>query len=142
MKPTSIIFLVFAILLIVGGILTCSAATSIAEKDGYALFHDSEDGGTIVREAIETSTTKLELVFTDAEVNVFYDSEAEDSYVEFINFRDGLYTLVSTAQILSFDEIPNLNSLLHFKKPFLLPPSLFMIILSPALHGALWQSGM
>ncbi len=118
MKPTSIIFLVFSLLLIVGGIITCSTAENIAEKDGVKLFNDSVDGGTYVKETVSESITKLELVFTDATVNMFYEDELDKSYVEFINFRDGLYTLTTTGQILSFDEIPNLNSLIHFSSGF------------------------
>ena len=44
MKPTSIVFLVVAVLLIIGGMITCSVAKNIAETDGYSLFHETEDG--------------------------------------------------------------------------------------------------
>ncbi len=118
MKPTSIIFLVFSLLLIVGGIVTCSWAKTVAEKDGVQLFNDSADGGTYVKETLSDSITKLELVFTDATVNLSYEEELDKSYIEFINFRDGLYTLTMTGQILSFDEIPNFNSIIHFSSGF------------------------
>ncbi len=117
MKPTSIIFLVVSVLLIIGGIVTCSVAKDVAVTDGYILFHDSDGGGTYVRQDFDaTDINKIELVFTDAEINIY--GGAEESYIEFFNFRDGLYRLSTSGNTLSLDEVPNLKSLLSFKGGF------------------------
>ena len=117
MKPTSIVFLVIAALLIVGGIITCSIAKDIAETDGYALFHDTENGGSYVRHDFKSAdVSKIELVVTDAEINI--KGGTEESYIEFFNFRDGLYTFSTSGKVISLDELPNLKSILSFNSGF------------------------
>lgn len=117
MKPTSIIFLIVSVLLIVGGIITCAVAKDIAVTDGYALFNDTEGGGSYVRHDFKASSvTKIELTVTDAEINIYGGAEA--SYIEFFNFRDGLYTLAATGNSITLDEVPNLKSLLSFQGGF------------------------
>ena len=72
MKPTSIIFLVVSVLLIVGGIITCAIAKDIAITDGYTLFNDAEGGGTYVRHDFQASgIMKVEMNVTDAEINIY-----------------------------------------------------------------------
>ena len=117
MKPTSIIFIIISVLLIVGGIITCSVAKDIAVTDGYTLFSDTEGGGSYVRhDFLSSSVTKIALTVTDAEINIYGGAEA--SYIEFFNFRDGLYTLSATGNSITLDEIPNLTSLLSFQGGF------------------------
>lgn len=110
-------FLIIAVLLIVGGVILCSVAEDIALTDNYALFHSSEDGGTYVREDFDPATIrKIELLVTDAEIQIIGGSE--EAYVEFINFRDGLYTLSNNGEMLSMDEIPDLESLFNLQSGF------------------------
>lgn len=117
MKPTSIVFLVVAVLFIIGGMITCSVAQNIAETDGYLLFSDTEDGGTYRREDFsDQAITKLELVIQDAEISVFGTSDA--SYIEIINFRDGLYTFSTSGKIVSLDELLNVQSFFDLSKGF------------------------
>lgn len=116
MKATSIIFIIVSVLLIVGGIITCAIAKDIAVTDGYTLFNDT-DGGAYVRQDFKASAvTKIELDVTDAEINII--GGAEESFVEFFNFRDGLYTLAATGNSITLHEIPNLKSLLSFQGGF------------------------
>ena len=117
MKPTSIIFIIISVLLIVGGIIICAVAKDIAVTDGYTLFNDTEGGGSYVRhDFLSSSVTKIALTVTDAEINIYGGAEA--SYIEFFNFRDGLYTLSATGNSITLDEIPNLTSLLSFQGGF------------------------
>lgn len=117
MKPTSVIFLVISALLIVGGLILCSTAEDIALADNYTLFHSSEDGGTYVREDFDASViSKIELLVTDAQIHIITGSE--EAYVEFINFRDGLYTLSNSGNVLSMDEIPDLRSIFSLQSGF------------------------
>ncbi len=116
MKPTSIIFLVVALLLVVGGWVACSIAKDTAEVDGYELFRVAEDGTNTIRQEIPEGTGKIELIFRNADVRIV--GGAEESYAEFSNFTEGLYTLSLAGQILSFDEMPNISSILSFSGGF------------------------
>lgn len=117
MKPTSIIFLIISVILIVGGIITCAVAKDIAVTDGYVLFNDAEGGGSYVRHDFRAADiNKIDLVVTDAEINVY--GGAEESYIEFFHFRDGLYTLASAGNTITLNEIPDLKSLLSFQGGF------------------------
>lgn len=116
MKPTSIVFLVIALLLLIVGIVTCSIAKDIAETDGYELFTTTDDTQKSFRESIPDSMHKIDLVFTDAEIQII--GGAEESYIEFSNFQSGLYTVSTTNSVFSFDEIPNIKSLLSGNSGF------------------------
>ncbi len=116
-KPTSIVFLVIAALLIVGGMITCSVAKDIALTDNYTLFHEMEDGSTYIRyDFTAANISKIELLITDAEINII--SGAEESFIEFINFREGLYTLSTSGKVISMDEIPDLKSIFSLQSGF------------------------
>jgi len=116
-KPTSIVFLVIAALLIVGGMITCSVAKDIALTDNYTLFHETEDGSTYIRyDFTAANINKIELLITDAEINII--SGAEESFIEFINFREGLYTLSTSGKVISMDEIPDLKSIFSLQSGF------------------------
>ena len=97
--------------------ITCTIAKDIAETDGYVLFDGSIGGSHYAQhDFTDEDITKIELVVKDAQIYVY--GGAERSYAEFFNFREDLYTLSSSGQILSFDEIPDLDSLLNFKSGF------------------------
>ena len=117
MKPTSIVFLVIAALLIVGGMITCSVAKDIALTDNYTLFHETEDGSTYIRYDFNAANiSKIELLITDAEINII--SGAGESFIEFINFREGLYTLSTSGKVVSMDEMPDLKSIFSLQSGF------------------------
>ncbi len=116
-KPLSIIFLVAAAVMLIAGMITCTIAKDIAETDGYMLFDESLGGSNYTQyDFTDENITKIELVVKDAEIYIY--GGAERSYAEFFNFREDLYTLSSSGQILSFDEIPDINSLLSFESGF------------------------
>lgn len=103
--------------MIVGGMILCSAAEDIALTDNYTLFHTSENGETYVRHDFnDADISKIELLLTDATVQII--SGAEESYIEFINFRDGLYTLSTSGKVISLDEIPDLKSIFSMESGF------------------------
>ena len=117
MKPTSVIFLVVSVLLIIGGMITCSVAKDIAITDSYTLFSDTENGGTYTRHDFDSAEiNKIELLVTDAEINVY--GGAEQSYIEFYNFRDGMHTISTAGKTISLDELPDLKSLFNFSSGF------------------------
>jgi len=117
MKPTSVIFLVVSVLLIIGGMITCSVAKDIAITDSYTLFSDTENGGTYTRHDFDSAEiNKIELLVSDAEINVY--GGAEQSYIEFYNFRDGMHTVSTAGKTISLDEIPHLKSPFDFSSGF------------------------
>ena len=117
MKPTSIVFLVVAVLLIIGGMITCSVAKNIAETDGYSLFHETEDGTSYRQyEFTGKPVTKIALAVEDAEIHICGGSET--SYIELFNFREGLYTFSTSGTIIALDQIPNIESLMDFSGGF------------------------
>ena len=117
MKPTSVVFLVVAALLIIAGMITCSVARNIAEADGYLLFSDTEDGGTRRTEDFsDQPITKLELAFSDAEICII--GGAEKSYIEILNFRDGMYNLTTAGKNVKLDEITDIKSMFDLQNGF------------------------
>ncbi len=117
MKPTSIVFLVIAVILIIGGMITCSVAKDIAETDGYPLFNEADDGTSYRQyEFTEKPITKIDLAVENAEIYIYGGSET--SYIELYNFREGLYTFSTSGTIIALDEIPNIESLMDFSGGF------------------------
>ena len=117
MKPTSIIFLVLSLLLIAGGVITCSVARDIALTDNYPLFSESEDGESFSRHTFDAgSISKIELLVSDAEINII--GGADECAIELHNFQEGLYAFSTSASVVSFDEIPDLKSLFSFRSGF------------------------
>lgn len=117
MKPTSIVFLVLSLLLIVAGVITCSVARDIALTDNYPLFSDTEDGGAYSRHTFSAAdVSKIELLLSDAEINII--GGADECAIELYHFHEGLYSFTSSANVVSLDEIPDLKSLLSFKSSF------------------------
>ncbi len=115
MKPTSIIFLIVSVVLIVGGMITCTVARNIAVTDNYYLFSGSKNNEPFRNvDFSEQETTKIDLVLDNAEIRIIGGSEK--SYIELYNFRDGFYNLSTAGKIITFDEILNLKSFFDLSK--------------------------
>ena len=121
MKPASIISLIIAVLLVIVGLVTCFIAQNMAQANGEYLFAEEVEGSRVVTEPISEEVTKIALVFSDAKVNIYgrCDRENSEHYsetakIEFVNFKENYYTLSNKNNLLSFDEIPNLTSMLKF----------------------------
>ncbi len=113
MRPTSIISLVVSVLLIIVGLTTCIIAQNMANANGEALFSEMKSEGYVSTvDLSDVDISKIELIVTDAEINICGTSET--SYIEFVNFRENYYTLAIANKTLSFDEIPDMVSMLKF----------------------------
>lgn len=114
MKPASIISLIVAVVISIAGLITCIVAQNMAEKSGQNLFSEIKTDGDNTRtvDLTESDVNKIQLIFNDAEVTVHGNSEK--SYIEFINFKDNYYSLSSTSSLVSFDETPDITSMLMF----------------------------
>ena len=114
MKPASIISLIVAVVISIAGLITCIVAQNMAEKSGQNLFSEIKTDGNHTRlvDLTETDVNKIQLIFSNAEVTIHGNSEK--SYIEFINFKDNYYSLTSTSSLVSFDETPDITSILMF----------------------------
>jgi len=112
-KPTSIISMVVAVLLIIAGFVTCLIAENMAESEGKMLFAENrEDGLVNTVDLSDTAVSKLEINVSDAQIHIYGGSES--SYIELINFRENYYSLNASNRVVSFDEVPDVTSMLKF----------------------------
>lgn len=114
MKPTSIIFMIVAVVLILSGVVTCVVATNIAEKEGVMLFPEKEDSGNAVlkHNLDEMELIRLDILCDEADISI--KGGAEESYIEIINYNANYYKLGITGKTITFDETPDIMSMLKF----------------------------
>lgn len=113
MRPASIISLVIAVLLIVVGLVSCFVAQNMATSNGEYLF--AEDRGSDYVNTVDltdSEISKIELIASKVQINIY--GRQEKSYIEFINFKENYYSLSNANRVLSFDEIPDIKSMLKF----------------------------
>ncbi len=99
MKPTSIIFLIVSVLLIIAGAVTCKFAEGFAKGDGTTLIHPEETDMVFTHDFSREQIKTIKLVLKDAEVNICKD--AEETYIELINFPSGSYEFSSSHPTLT-----------------------------------------
>lgn len=112
MKPTSIIFLVLSVILVIAGCITCGVAKGMAAKDGIELFEETVDdfGNTVYRVDIGNDNySKIDLEISDGDVNIIGGSA--ESYIEVINFKANTYTLSTAGSTVSFRDSISILSL-------------------------------
>lgn len=113
MKPTSIVSLIIAVLLIILGLVTCMIAQNMANANGELLFSETrEDGLVNTVDLTDSEISKIELIVSDAEINII--GRSDKSCIEFVNFRENYYNLSNSNRVLSFSEIPDITSMLKF----------------------------
>lgn len=113
MKPTSIVSLVVAVLLIIVGLVTCFIAQNMAQANGEFLFSEERNDDIVQTvDLTDSEISKIELIIDNAKINII--GRSEKSYIEFVNFRENYYALSVTNRVLSFDEIPDVTSMLKF----------------------------
>lgn len=87
MKPTSLIFLALAAVLLFTGWFTCSIASSMADANGISIYEQTRNKkGDIVYvyNLSDQKLSKLSLNFSDVDVTVI--GSAKSSYIELKNF--------------------------------------------------------
>lgn len=113
MKPTSIISLVIAVLLVVVGLVGCIIAQNMAKANGEYLFAESRGDDMIQTvDLTDSDISKIELIADNVRINIY--GRQEKSYIEFVNFRENYYSLSTANRVISFDEIPDVKSMLKF----------------------------
>lgn len=89
MKPTSKIFLIFSVVLVIIGSSLYIVGYGIAKKDEKTLFSqlEDEDGNSkIVYDISEENLNKINLDIWDADINI--SPTDSNSYIELINFNE------------------------------------------------------
>ena len=90
MKPTSVIFLIVAVLIICLGVLLCITGNSMATDMGVSIFAqtgDSENNFSTTETFESEELKKVVLNFTDVNVNVYGGAEEEkEELVEIVEF--------------------------------------------------------
>lgn len=112
MKPTSIIFLIVSVFLIIGGFATAGIAKQLAASDGVVLTDEmsEEAGGYIYNyEYGKDSIGRITVNVKEADVNII--GGAEKPYVELLNFPEGMYEFSSSNRILSIKNNTDLSDL-------------------------------
>ena len=98
-------------LLVVGGFTCMGIAEKMAAAEGIELVNKQtdEENHVFTYEYGDDSIGRITLNIKDAEVNII--GGASDSYIELINFADGMYEFSSANNILSISNNSNLSSL-------------------------------
>lgn len=113
MKPASIISLVIAVLLVVVGLVSCFIAQNMAKANGEYLFAEDRGADSVYTvDLTDSEISKIELIAAKVQVNIY--GRQEKSYIEFVNFRENYYSISNANRVLSFDEIPDVKSMLKF----------------------------
>lgn len=122
MKPTSVIFLIVAVLLACVGFLLCMTATSLATEQGIGLFEQigDEDDNYVSTEKINEEDLK-KIVVKVGNVNVNVIGGAEEARIELVNFMNNSYQIQagrSTLQISDNSGISGIVDIDNFKINF------------------------
>ena len=105
--------MIVAVLLIIAGFVTCLIAQNMAEAEGQMLFAENRDYGLVnTLDLAETAISKLEINVQDADVHIYGGSES--SYIELVNFRENYYSCNTSNRVVTFDEVPDVTSMLKF----------------------------
>ncbi len=119
MKPTSIIFLILAAILIVSGIIVCIIGGAVAGSDGVEILCDytDADGNDITTHSLEEfSLTSINIDFKDANVNII--GQSVESYIEFKNINFAKYDFSINKKKLSLESISpfDVSSIIKFRE--------------------------
>ncbi len=116
MKPTSVIFLILAAVLIVGGVVLCFVAGGLAAGSDVELFCDyvDENGNAVTEHDIAgKSVSSINIDLDSAVVNVI--GGAEKSYIKVENFPDKAYEFWLTAGEINFRDTDALSIFSSFR---------------------------
>ena len=116
MKPTSIIFLLVALIIILTGWLVCRQAENKAEAEGIAIFEQTLDSDKNSVYSFQFGKdevyNKLELIIDKADVYIY--GGYTDPYMELVNFDEGSYTMTTANRNISVDTSLDLMSVIKF----------------------------
>lgn len=116
MKPASIIFLIVSVIIIIAGLVLCTAGVNLAREQDVALF--ATDVSVVGDDVIATDTfsgeiiNKVKINLSDADVRI-EPSGTEDTYIELVNFQIGTYDYSVQNKMLLVDNETSIFSIMH-----------------------------
>ncbi|MBO5648999.1 MAG: DUF4097 family beta strand repeat protein [Clostridia bacterium] len=116
MKPSSIIFLVISVLIIIGGVVLCTVGMNMASEQGVAMFKTNvvvSNGDVVATDVFDASQiNKIKMSLDDVKVYIA-PSETGESYLEMYNFQVGTYDYSIQNKMLVIDSGTSLFSLMR-----------------------------
>lgn len=112
MKPTSIIFLIVAVALVIGGFTTAGVAKQMAATNGIDLSITSSEGSSPIVTSHNYGADNIGKIQVDArDATVTVIGGADTPYVELVNFTEGMYELSAANRVLVIKEGADFTSL-------------------------------
>ncbi|MBQ4575972.1 MAG: DUF4097 family beta strand repeat protein [Clostridia bacterium] len=114
MKPTSIIFLILAVIMTAAGVLTCKYAASAAEEQDIALYGDvgeEVDGALVFTYEDTQEINRLDLKLHDVDVRIH--AGADTAAIEMRGFEANSFDLSLSNKTLTIDNNASILSLLR-----------------------------
>ncbi len=110
MKPTSIIFLIVSLVIVLLGFATVGVANGLANSQNVELGTPvSEDGNYYAQPEFDaTSVGKINVSLQEATVNVIGGSDK--SYIELINFTEGMYAASGSNRVFTLNDSTDITS--------------------------------
>lgn len=109
MRPTSIIFLVVSVLLIIAGLITVGVANQLAASEGIVLIEKADtDSSVFTYDYSQDGIAKLIINVRDADINIIGGSAKP--YIELVNFFEGTYEFSSINRILTVKDSSDLST--------------------------------
>lgn len=110
MKPTSIIFLIVSLVVVLLGFATVGVASGLAASQDVLIgMPASEDGNYYAEPEFDAASVgKISISLAEATVNVI--GGAEKSYIELINFTEGMYASSSSNRVYTLSDSTDLAS--------------------------------
>ncbi len=105
MKPTSIIFLIISLVLVILGCIVTGVAKQLAAADDVQLIVDvsgNDESRTDVYRYAEDHIAKISLNLKNAKVNII--GGAETPYIELVNFAEGMYEFSASNRVITIND--------------------------------------
>lgn len=116
MKPTSIIFILISLIIILVGWLVCRSAETTAAADGVELFSSVADENEDMKSEFDFDTdevyNKFELVVSEADVYIYGGYPIP--HMELYNFDEGAYRMTTANRSVTVDTTLDVMSILKF----------------------------
>ena len=116
MKPTSIIFLLISLIVILVGWLTFRSAETRAEADGVQIFASAVDNENNTVKSVAFGAdevfNKFELVVDEADIIILGGSPTPA--LELVNFEEGSYRMTTSNRSVTVDTTIDLMSIVRF----------------------------
>ncbi len=117
MKPTSVIFLIVAVLVACLGLLLCMSANNMAAAEGISLFSQTgdENNNYVTTRIVENYEDIKKIVVNVSDVNVHIYGNQSENKVELVNFTDGTYTYTQGKSSLQISDNSGLSTIVDLE---------------------------